>query len=654
MKLIKSTFEINRPMIFLCGPYYEDKSYDRRKILKDYLIEQKKVIPIIVDKFLDKKNIKDNSVNIDMLEEICAAVSLKTYIFLDTFSSVAELGMFCARAYQNRIDVLIPKNTDIISNNIGFFIREIINNNNNNAIQCLHYRPKIVRVPLASDYVTEFYEFIENELPQNIKDRIMNDEVYNLKKYTLTFANISNYNEDSGVIGYHLDNSNISFTISLRILFYIVASLLLDNISLTENEIVEELKGLLKNSFKKESDEDIDEVCINTKINHDINEVVKHIKVFLNLYSIYGDYKGRHIITKQDSLIRDPSTFEYIGLSSSDEEIINNYIFSPGNFIETFKIKRGKKVREVIRYNDNKDGNHLRRLHELILKQFESIYTFSDNSFAYRKGYSVLDCISIHKKSKAFLKIDIKNFFNSIKYKNLLEYSKNVASSIFTIDNDFKKILKVCTYNNKLPLGLITSPILSDLYLHSFDNNIQKILYKYHKKIIFTRYADDMFFSSEENMNKDDLEFLISSITEELSKVELQINEEKTIYKELIEPGDHIKILGLNIVKTKLENQLTVGKKFINDTCKIYLDYLNKKYSGDNYEEYRFYTEKKIAGRLAYIEYAEGLIGINKLINRIQKSIGKDVNAQQDKNEWKIVKRLLQDSINKKDLKDNK
>ena len=59
-------------------------------------------------------------------------------------SSVAELGMFCTGAYQNQIDVFIPKKTDIISNNIGFFIREIIENCNNDKIKCLYYRPKIV------------------------------------------------------------------------------------------------------------------------------------------------------------------------------------------------------------------------------------------------------------------------------------------------------------------------------------------------------------------------------------------------------------------------------------------------------------------------------------------------------------------------------
>lgn len=59
--------------------------------------------------FWSEKNIKDDTIDIQLMEEICAAVSAQTYIFLDTMSSAAELGIFANSAFFNKIKVYIPK-----------------------------------------------------------------------------------------------------------------------------------------------------------------------------------------------------------------------------------------------------------------------------------------------------------------------------------------------------------------------------------------------------------------------------------------------------------------------------------------------------------------------------------------------------------------
>lgn len=119
--LLKPVINIERPLVFLCGPLYEDKKYDRRKILGQYLVKEftKKVLPVIVDTFLDKGKINDSSIKIPLMEEICAAVSAKTYIFLDTFSAVAELGIFSSAFAINDITVITPVKSDILINNIN-------------------------------------------------------------------------------------------------------------------------------------------------------------------------------------------------------------------------------------------------------------------------------------------------------------------------------------------------------------------------------------------------------------------------------------------------------------------------------------------------------------------------------------------------------
>ena len=88
---------ITRPILFLCGPYYErNNKSDRRVILQEkiYSAYKNKYLPLVIDDFLTDNNINDNNISIQLMEEICAAVSYKTYIFLDTMSSATELGIF--------------------------------------------------------------------------------------------------------------------------------------------------------------------------------------------------------------------------------------------------------------------------------------------------------------------------------------------------------------------------------------------------------------------------------------------------------------------------------------------------------------------------------------------------------------------------------
>jgi hypothetical protein len=292
--------------------------------------------------------------------------------------------------------------------------------------------------------------------------------------------------------------------------------------------------------------------------------------------------------------------------------------------MEIIKIKRGKKTRSVIKYKNNENGNKLRQLHKVILKKLQDIYNFSDNSYAYRKGFSTLDCAIQHKNSVSFLKIDIQKFFNSIKYLEFSNFLKKTLENFCVIDKDFKNLLKLCMYNNMLPLGLITSPILSDIYLHEFDKKIKNFLHEYDKNIIFTRYADDMFFSCKEEMNSNDINYITKLLDEELAKINLQINQEKTVVKNLRNVGDHVKILGINIVKTQAQNELTVGKKFIYDTCKMYLEFLKNIKS----DKAKFYTGKRIAGRIAYIRQIEGKVGYEKFQERIYTATKHKVKVQ--------------------------
>ena len=109
--ILNDEIRIEKPIVFLCGPYYNDSDKsDRRKILQNFFLNKfpNHCLPLIIDDFLTKENIGDDSVSIQLLEEIFAGISHKTYIFLDTMSAAVELGLFSNSVYNNSLCVLIP------------------------------------------------------------------------------------------------------------------------------------------------------------------------------------------------------------------------------------------------------------------------------------------------------------------------------------------------------------------------------------------------------------------------------------------------------------------------------------------------------------------------------------------------------------------
>lgn len=82
-------------------------------------------------------------------------------------------------------------------------------------------------------------------------------------------------------------------------------------------------------------------------------------------------------------------------------------------------------------------------------------------------------------------------------------------------------LTNLCCLNGSLPQGAPTSPMLSNIVLEDFDNEIG--LYAIEQKIRYTRYADDMTFSGDFNAGK-----VISKVKRQLNDLGLKLNDEKT------------------------------------------------------------------------------------------------------------------------------
>ena len=148
-----------------------------------------------------------------------------------------------------------------------------------------------------------------------------------------------------------------------------------------------------------------------------------------------------------------------LSLNLVDSETYMKKLYSISNNIENnykvFKIK--------------KSNGTLKHVQRQILKNILENKKVSKYATAYQKGKSLKDNVKIHVGKKIILKLDIKNYFDSISF-----YS--IYDNCFSIEYFPKGIgmllTYLCTYNGYLPQGAPTSAYISNLVMKDFDDEL--------------------------------------------------------------------------------------------------------------------------------------------------------------------------------------
>lgn len=645
--VLRDRILVKRPIVFLCGPYYQktDKS-DRRNIMRSCFRDNygDNVLPLIIDDFLTEENIKDSTVNIQLLEEIFAAISFKTYIFLDTLSAASELGLFMNHAFNNKVVAYIPKESDILNKkNVGYFVKDVILKMNSEQAKCLEYRPAVTRSVISTDYAVEHYGFIGDVIPDNIADEITNDDIYkNRSEEKIVLKENEDYPKDDFQIFYQKRDGETFLHTSISLIFYVVSALMYEKY---QNKLVTNKSAtiadfdvncirdltkevfrnyLIKNGIPVESD-----LGISTILKYSFEDIVYHLVTFCYVYHCFSTYKGLRLVDKHmDTVletyieIKGNNPLKVFNLSEEEYELVVECEKNPTQFYEKFSLSKGRKKRELIKYVDSEKGSCIRKIHEKMVCSLRGGYISSESSFAYKKGGSVKKCVEFHRDSNAFVKYDISKFFNSININNLFD----IIEKIFDIDPAYeeitKKIIASFYVEGKLPLGLVVSPILSDIYMLEFDEQI--INYCKNRGYIYTRYADDIMFSKNSIFTDEEYEALEHLIDNQLSGINLKINQKKKKKIFLEKDGQHIKYIGVNIVHFDKGNRLSVGRQYVYDVVKEYYKYLeelnNVEIDNVKTKEYLFYEERRIAGKISFIKSIEGKDGWKRIVKRLGKN----------------------------------
>lgn len=150
---------------------------------------------------------------------------------------------------------------------------------------------------------------------------------------------------------------------------------------------------------------------------------------------------------------------------------------------------------------------------------------------------NILEAIPINERANGFIKtrgiktnarfhldkafimcLDIKDFFHTIKFSDVYQ----IFTKQFNIEVA-AALAKLCTFDGYLPQGGVTSPALSNIIFNDLDCEISTLYNK--KNVNYSRYADDLTFSSNDFDRLKEVHPLVETI---LKKHSFELNEKKT------------------------------------------------------------------------------------------------------------------------------
>ena len=299
---------------------------------------------------------------------------------------------------------------------------------------------------------------------------------------------------------------------------------------------------------------------------------------------------------------------EYLGINAIKLKKLM-YCASKGYLYVDFEIKKKNgKFRKI-----NAPIKELKEIQYKIYNYLKTIYCAKKSSYGFEIGKNNILNAEKHKKHKYVLNIDLKDMFSQITANRIKGMLK---SEPYNLDESVARTISIITcYKGFLPQGAPTSPILSNMLLKMLDTKLIK--YSKNYNLYYTRYADDLTFSSNRDFSKIAFNNYPNSfdVSEELksifNKSNFIINCEKTRYYTYYRRQEVTGIVvnkKMNIAKEKMKEirlLLYLCKKFsIISTAKRYFEKNNKSYFGDIEIENKF--AQILFGKINYFVNVKG------------------------------------------------
>lgn len=221
---------------------------------------------------------------------------------------------------------------------------------------------------------------------------------------------------------------------------------------------------------------------------------------------------------------------------------------------KTFQIrKKSGGMREI-----NAPCYQLKVILYFINTLLKAIYTPNESAMGFAEGRSVVSNAQHHIGHHYVFNIDLENFFPSIPQARVW---KRLQLPPFNFTQEIANVVAgLCCHSNTegtmnvLPQGAATSPILTNAICEKLDRRMRGVAKRF--GLHYSRYADDMTFSSMHNVYQEGSEFRLE-IKRIIEEQGFKMNDKKT---RLLRDGQRQEVTGLTVNRA-----VNVSRKYIKE-----------------------------------------------------------------------------------------
>ena len=246
-----------------------------------------------------------------------------------------------------------------------------------------------------------------------------------------------------------------------------------------------------------------------------------------------------------------------------------NFYCNPNNTFHRYKQFKIKKKSGGYRQITTPRNQSFMLLLRYVNEIFKAVYSPSDYAMGFTEQRSVATNANVHKGQNYILNIDLKDFFPSIEQPRIWKRLQlkpfnfplpvaNVLAGMCsmketrTLEDGTKKDFYV------LPQGAPTSPIITNMICDTLDRRLAGLAKRFGLR--YTRYADDITFSSMHNVYQKDGDFR-KELIRIIQSQGFTINEKKTRLQKI---GGRQEVTGIIV-----SDKLNVTKKYVRNIRNI-------------------------------------------------------------------------------------
>jgi RNA-directed DNA polymerase len=193
-----------------------------------------------------------------------------------------------------------------------------------------------------------------------------------------------------------------------------------------------------------------------------------------------------------------------------------------------FWIKKadGKSARKI-----EQPSKELKLLQRWLVRRIFDPLPTHPCAHAYVNGRSIGTNAAAHQKSRYISRLDLEDFFPSLTSKDvesLLRRNRVLNGGSILTDEDILLVGRLTCRFGRLTIGAPSSPTISNKLVYDLDIRLAAIAADY--KVYYTRYADDLYFSSSEPGVLYEVCKKVENVFAETANPRLRVNRKKTYH----------------------------------------------------------------------------------------------------------------------------